>query len=269
MAEAIDGTQPVTTTTTSRFDLRSRLLAMVGVMTIIAAESLTVTGELDGAAAVHVIAIALLLAVGVAGPSLAVRRLSIALATLPILRLLSIAVPAVLIPTTAWYVEIGLPALLAVLLAARALELSPRDLGLRPMPLRDVLALGAAGTVLGLPAYLIASPTSPIDQPAPASVLTFSVIVVVFVALLEELLLRGLIQRVGSELFARAGVLVSTAATALLYAASLNLRYVLFMSLVALLLGVTVRRFGSLAGAIAAHGGLVIVQLVVLPILLS
>ena len=266
MAEATD--LPPAAAMGTRFDLRSRLLALVGAMTIVAAEALTVTGELDRAAAGDVVAFVLLLAVGMAGPSVAVRRLSIALATLPILRLLSIAVPAVLIPTVAWYVEIGLPALLAVLLAARALDLRPRDLGLRRMPLRDVLALGAAGAVLGLPAYLIASPTSPLDQPAPLSILTFSLIVVVFVAFLEELLLRGLIQHVGSELFARAGVLVSTAATALLYAASLNLRYVLFMSLVALLLGVTVRRFGSLAGAVAAHGGLVIVQLVVLPILL-
>jgi membrane protease YdiL (CAAX protease family) len=267
LAEATD--QRPSAPAATRFDLRSRLLALVGTMTIVVAEWLTVNGELDGAAAGHVIAIALLLAIGVAGPSVAVRRLSIALATLPILRLLSIAVPAVLIPTTAWYIEIGLPSLLAVLLAARALDLRPSDLGLRPMPVRDVLAIGAAGAVLGLPAYLIAAPTSPIDQPAPLSVLTFTVIVVVFVAFMEELLLRGLIQAVGTELFARAGILVSTAATGLLYAASLNLRYVLFMTLVALLFGVTVRRFGSLAGAVAAHGGLVIVQLVVLPILLS
>jgi membrane protease YdiL (CAAX protease family) len=96
-----------------------------------------------------------------------------------------------------------------------------------------------------------------------------SAIVIVFVGILEELLFRGLIQSVGTQLISRGGVVLSVAATALMYSASLNLRYVLFITLVAAFFGIIARRSGSIAAPIAGHAALVWVQLVILPILLS
>ncbi len=253
----------------ARFDARGRLIILIGALSIVVAEGLTLGGDLGAAALGHAIATVLLLVIALVGPTRPVRRLSMALVTVPILRLLSISIPVVLIPPLAWYVEIGLPAFLAILLAARALELRPVDLGLRSMPWGDLAAFGLAGAALGVPAYLIGQPGQLIDLPSPGALLAAAVIMIVFVALLEELLLRGLIQSVATETFARGGVLVSIAATVLLYAASLNVRYVLFMSLVAALLSVSVRQFGSIAGAVAAHGALVCVQLVILPLLFS
>ena len=95
-----------------------------------------------------------------------------------------------------------------------------------------------------------------------------AMIVIVFVGFFEEILFRGLIQSAGTLLFARGGILLSVTATAIMYAASLNLRYVIFMALVAVFLGVVARRSGSIAAPIAAHAALATVQLVLMPIVL-
>jgi membrane protease YdiL (CAAX protease family) len=196
------------------------------------------------------------------------QRLTLALALLPLVRILSLALPAAIIPIVFWYLEIGLAAFEAILLVMRRLDLAFRDLGVRRAPVGEIVSVGVVGAVLALPAYLI---VGPIDLGQGGGFVGFAVasaVVIVFVGVLEELLFRGLIQSAGTQLLSRGGVLLSVSATALMYSASLNPRYVVFATLVATFFGIVARRSGSIAAPVAGHAALAWVQFVVLPMIL-
>jgi membrane protease YdiL (CAAX protease family) len=195
------------------------------------------------------------------------RRLLLALTTVPIVRLLSLSVPTLLVPILDWYILIGVPAFLGILLVARTLRLRPVDLGLgRPRRIRPQVVVASSGLLLGLPAYLISRPDPMVAIPTPFLIVQAAVILAVFGGFLEELLYRGLIQSMASGMLARGGIIVSSATTAIMYASSLNVRYVLFMTLVAVFFGLAVRRTGSIVGTTGAHAILLITQLIVWPL---
>lgn len=236
---------------------------------LVAAELALLLGGLVAGTVGHAIALVGLVGLGRARWDHPDGRLALALAVLPVMRLASIALPAVILAENTWYVMIGIPTFLAIGLAARALGLRPADLGIRRTPWREVAILAVAGIALGLAGFVIGEP-----DPLPAGISSVEIVVtsltvVVFGALLEELLLRGLVQRTASELLGGRAVLVSAALTGLLYLASLNLRYVVFMVAVALLMGIVARRTGSIAGPVAGHGTLLWTQLVVWPMVLG
>jgi len=181
----------------------------------------------------------------------------------------SIALPAVIMPEYAWYVFIGIPTFLAVGLAARALALRPADLGLRRTPWREVAFLAAVGAALGLAGFVIGAPDPLPPGASLTEILLTLAVLVVFGAVLEELLLRGLVQRVAAELVGGRAIFVSAALTGLLYLPSLNLRYAVLMVAVALLFGLVARRTGSIAGPVAGHALLLATQLVLWPIVLG
>src|SRR4029078_5221257 len=82
-------------------------------------------------------------------------------------RVLSLALPAAIVPIVYWYLEIGLAGIEGILLVMRRLHLSPADVGLRRLSLSpadvglgrtsiaEIATVGALGAILGLPAYLI------------------------------------------------------------------------------------------------------------------
>lgn len=256
--------------------LRGTMIADAGVIAVlgisaavlIVAESLVVSGDLIAAQLVHLVALAVLLGGYLAWRREPERRLLLALAPLPILRIVSIALPIGMIPMIDWYVLIGVPVLFAVWAAAQVLELDGRSLGLRRAPGGPQLTLAATGLLLGLPAYLIAGSDALVQNPTIVGVFGAALILLVFGGFLEELLFRGLIQTVASQLFGRGGIAVSAAATGLMYASSLNPRYVVFSVLVAAYFGLGVRRTGSIQGTTIGHGLLLFTQLIVWPLVL-
>jgi membrane protease YdiL (CAAX protease family) len=242
-----------------------RRLAAVGGY-LAAGEAITLTlGPSAGVVAHSVVLVALVGLSMLPGPT---QRLTLALAVLPLIRILSLALPAAIVPIVYWYLEIGLAGTEGVLLVMRRLNLAPHDVGLRRAPVAEIAIVGAIGAALGIPAYLIAGRLDLGHGGGLVGLAIASVVVIVFVGFFEELLFRGLIQSAGTALFSRGGVVLSVAATVLMYSATLNPRYIVFAALVATLFGLIVRRSGSIAGPIAGHAALALVQLVVLPILL-
>jgi membrane protease YdiL (CAAX protease family) len=236
---------------------------------LIAAELVTfLLGSTAGMLAhIALLVTAAVLSLGIGGPL--VQRLSLSLGVLPLVRIVSLAVPAAIIPVQYWYLQVGLAGLEGMFLVLRRLDLTFRDIGIVKTPVREVAVVTAVGAVLGIPAYLIGGPLD-LGGGGGAIGLGLAVLIVaVFVGVFEEILFRGLIQSVGTALFARGGIVLSVTATTVMYAASLNPRYVIFMAAVAVFLGVVARRSGSIAGPIGAHAALAVVQLVVLPIVLT
>ena len=236
---------------------------------LVVAEAVTLTLGPTAGVLAHAIALVALAALSMRLPRGANQRLTLSAGLIPIVRILSIAVPAAIIPPIYWYLEIGLAGLEGILLLMRRLDLAPRDVGLRRTPLAEVVSVGVIGAILGIPAYLIAGRLELGYGAGPVALVIASAVVMIFVGFFEELLFRGLIQSAGTQLFSRGGVLISVAATALMYSASLNPRYVVFATFVAAFFGVVARRSGSIAAPVAGHAALALVQLVVLPIVVS
>lgn len=263
---AADPGAAVHATNVVRSRARLRLLELAGWGAILtAAESTAHVGGIVAGETAYGIALLVLLVAAMAIPDDSERQLAIAFAVLATVRLLSLALPALILPIADWFALVGVPSLLAIALAVRATGRGIAGVGLRRPRARDLVAMAGAGIALGIPGYLILRPAPLITAVGPVVLATTLFSLFAFAAALEELLLRGLVQGAATELFGAGGVAVSTASTALLYAGSGDIRYVVFATLVATLFGLEVRRTGTVAGVVVAHTALLAVQLIVLP----
>jgi len=138
--------------------------------------------------------------------------------------------------------------LVAITLTVRLLDLSWSRLGLRLQAWPAQLCVAMSGLPLSIAAYLILRPKPLLDGLDWRAVTSGVIILLIFTGFTEELLFRGLLQRVANEIFGRAGVLCSTAVFVTMYLGSLSLSYVLFIGLVGLFFGWCVQRTGSIWG---------------------
>lgn len=252
----------------------ARLIVAGYVAAIVAAEAaVAYWGVVPGAIADAVIVEALLLHYarlarpdGAAGGPLA--RALPALALVPLLRLLAVALPAASIPRLGWYALIGVPLLLATGLAARFLGCSPAALGLRLRFAWWQVFVAATGLPLGLLAYLLA-PTPPLAATLDrGTAVAGALILFVCVGFAEELLFRGVLLPVAEEVFGPAGLVWASTLFAATYIGTLSPAFVLYMGVLGLWFGWWVRRTGSLWGVALAHGLLATGAVLVWPIVL-
>jgi membrane protease YdiL (CAAX protease family) len=174
------------------------------------------------------------------------------LALVPLIRLLSLAMPIPGAAPISAYALVGAPALIGVFLVARAIGVSRQEIGLG-RPRRPVEV--ALSTLVGVPLGLLARGEVGL---APISVegvhpLLFVVVALPFVVLLEELVFRGLLQRVATSPSRIITIVAPNVLYASMYFGSGSTTVVLFMGLTGVIFGILVRRQGSLWGAIGAH----------------
>jgi hypothetical protein len=202
------------------------------------------------------------------------RRALPVLALAPLLRVLSLTTAARQIPPIYWYALIGMPLWVAAALTARLIDwqgVPTRGDGAqttgreRSWPLQTLIA--ATGLPLGWWAFLLLRP-APLYAPLTwHQLLLGAVILFVFSAALEELIFRGLLLTVATEIYGSAGLFWSSGLFAAMYVGSLSWDYVLFMGAVGLFFGWCVRRTGSLWGVVAAHGLLNVELILMWPML--
>jgi uncharacterized protein len=184
------------------------------------------------------------------------RRILLALALLPLLRILSLAMPVEEAPRLAWYALVGAPVLLGAVLVTRIEGLSLRDVGLGVprRPLIQVLVavsgvpIGALVTVLRTPSFTDPSVSQPILAAAAA------VAVAVFAGFTEELVFRGLLLTALREVLGAFAVPATAIGYAALYVGSLSLEYTVFAAVMGLLYGWIAYRTRSIWGVATAHG---------------
>jgi len=236
---------------------------------VVAAEVVFLLFGLVAGTIAGLVAVSLLLTVGTLAREHLRGRAAIALAVVPLLRVLSIAIPSLLVPSWLWYALIGVPVLAATVLAAVAAGITPAALGVRPAPVAVILVATTIGLGLGLLAFLLVRPDAAPSNRSPFTFLGAAIAIVIGGALTEELLFRGLIQQIADEVTLGYGVLASAALCTLMYVATGNIRYILFMAAVSVGLGLLTRRYRSIVPAVACHGLLLWSQLILWPILLG
>jgi hypothetical protein len=183
----------------------------------------------------------------------------ISLAIVPLIRIVSMAMPLTEFPEWSWYGLIAVPLLAASWAAARACGYSREELGLRldRSPVAVILALlvGASGIGLGYVEYRILRPESLIPDLTPAKLIIVSMTLFIGTGLTEEVIFRGLLQVSGGQLFGvLSGIIYASALFSILHIGHRSIVNVGYVFLVALAFGAVARRSRSLVGVTIAHG---------------
>jgi membrane protease YdiL (CAAX protease family)/LysM repeat protein len=182
------------------------------------------------------------------------RRLLLALALAPLIRILSISLPLQNLPLIDWYLIIGGLLYLAAFVAARIMGFSWQRLGLTFKGWPIQLALGLIGFALGLIEYTILGSRPLIQSLSWETLLYPAFVLMIFTGFLEEIIFRGLIQDVSTTSMGRFGIWYCAVLFAVLHIGYLSVLDVIFVFGVGLLFGFIAYRTRSLLGVSLAHG---------------
>jgi membrane protease YdiL (CAAX protease family) len=178
----------------------------------------------------------------------AARRAVAAVAVLP---LIGLTLPPNLVSPVHWYLVVGASAVCSGLLAIPLPRSVPR--------LRDVVELRALDGAFAVGGLCVGGAVFALDGPSPqvagggaASVMGYAAAAVAL-AVGEELIFRGALQRALVDRYGRAGVALAAATYAAAFAPWRSLLAVVAAGAAGLVLGWAVERSGSLRGAVLAH----------------
>lgn len=239
------------------------------VLAIVAAEALVASWGAAQGVLVHIVLLFMLVShFGMTYPKPYATMLP-ALVLVPVLRILSFAMPIDRIPELYWYPLIALPLLAAATLAVLLLDVSPREFGLWPGRLPVQLLIALSGLPLAIVAYAFFQPLSPLLITDTLELSAAFLIFFVFVGITEEVVFRGVIQSALTHSMGTWALLLTALLFASAYAGTLSPLYILFMGIVGLWLGWCRQQSGSIWGVCLAHGILSAGAWVVLPYLLG
>lgn len=201
----------------------------------------------------------------------AYRPILLALTLPPLMRLVSLTVTVVDLPVLFWFIMIAIPTLLATVLVLRVTPVPLAPLVARPAnaPIQVVIAL--SGIVHGLLLTLILMPAAIVSLADPASAFTAAVVLLLCVAIVEEVIFRGIVQSVALEITGSRAWAVGIAGIvyACMFVSADSFLLPLAMLVVGTLFGVAVAFTKSLWGVIGAHASMSIGVLIVWPAVLA
>jgi membrane protease YdiL (CAAX protease family) len=223
------------------------------------AEGVSVFGEPVTGIALHAVVLtALLVASGIGRRANedATSRLLYSLALVPLIRIVSLAMPLSRFEEAYWFAAAGAPIFVAAAVVMGGLGLRPREVGftLSRRALRWQLAVVPLGFVLGFCEYAILRPEPLIGELTPAAFLPPALVLLLFTGVLEEFVFRGVLQRTAGEALGRLDVLYVSLIFAILHLGYRSVTDFFFVFVIALLYGWVVRRTGSIMGVSVSHG---------------
>jgi membrane protease YdiL (CAAX protease family) len=194
------------------------------------------------------------------------RKLYLALALAPLIRIISLSMPLSRFSPIYWYLIVAVPLFVAILVAMRSLDFRPSDVGLtlRRSPLQGLVALTGIG--FGWVEYNILKPDPLVSHLTLGEVILPALILLVASGFVEELVFRGVMQRSAEEALGSWGWLYVAGIYSLLYIGWLSAAQWFFILLVGLFFGWVVRRTGSLMGVTLSHGIANVLLYLVLPL---
>jgi len=203
----------------------------------------------------------------------AVQRMLLALSLAPLIRVLALASPLLPFSRMYWYLIISAPLLAATFVVIRNMNLRLNEIGFIRGPIRIQLLVAVCGFLFGAVEYLILSPLAGYKPLITEfSLGTFwlpALILLVFTGFTEELILRGLLQRVFGSVFGLWGLIYISTVFAVLHVGYNSVADVAFVFVIGLLFALVVKRTGSLWGVTLSHGITNIVLYMIMPVLLS
>ena len=193
------------------------------------------------------------------------RRLYLALALAPLIRIVSLSMPFTETRQVYWYPIAVVPLLIGILIAIKTLRLRRSDISLavgNPIS-QGLVALTGVG--FGSIGYLILQPDALLTTLSVGKIVLLSAMFLICTGFLEELAFRGVVQRSAEDALGAWGWVYTAGVFSMLYIGYLSAAQWLFALLVGLYFGWVVRRTGSLLGVTLSHGIANVMLYVVLP----
>jgi len=248
--------------------MRTTLVYLAYLDAIAAAELITASVTQLGGVIFHlVILFALIFNSALVGkhPS---HKLFLALALVPLIRILTLSMPLAEFSQIYWYLIISVPLLAGIFAVIVTLDLHPREVGLTAgaLPTQGLVAL--AGIAFGLVEYLILKPDPLIAALRWQDVIVPALILVVATGFVEELAFRGVMQR-SAQVLGSWGWICIAVVFSLLQIGHLSALHWLFVLLVALFFGWIVKRTGSILGVSLSHGLINVCLFLIFPFVIS
>ena len=248
--------------------MRTALLCLTYLAAIAVAEVLAaVVGPLWGVLFHFVILFLIITNSAVVGkyPS---HRLLLALGLAPLIRILGLSLPLVEFSQIYWYLFISIPLAAGIFAVIRALNLTPREVGLTRGSILVQGLVALTGISFGLVEYFILKPEPLILSLGWQEILVPALILLVATGLVEELVFRGVMQRALERLLGSWGWVYVAVLFTVLQIGHPSAVHCLFVFLVALFFGGVVKKTGSILGVSLSHGLLNIGLYLIFPFVL-
>jgi membrane protease YdiL (CAAX protease family) len=193
------------------------------------------------------------------------QRLLLPLAMVPLLRIISLAMPFSDIPPILLYHLSYAPVLAAAVFIVGILGYNLKQVGLslRRFPIQIVVAF--TGIAFGVAEYFILVPEPMIAKLTLQEVWLPALILLLTAGFMQEFVFRGALQSSTTEVFGRWGIVYVSLLYAFTYIGFLPAPDLFFVFVVALFYGWVVRRTGSLLGVALSHGMSNIALYLILP----
>ncbi len=181
-------------------------------------------------------------------------RLLYSLTLVPLIRILSLSMPLTRFDQPYWYLMAGLPVFVAALVVMFALDLRPRQLGLRLGRPALHLPLAALGFGLGITEYHILRPDPLIGELTLAQFILPALVLMFATGFLEEFLFRGILQATAKAALGWAAIIYVSLVFAILHIGYRSALDIAFVFAIALVYGWAARKTGSIMGVSVSHG---------------
>ena len=248
-----------------------RIIAIAYLITLGIAEALTIfIAPLAGMILHGLVVIALLTRAAVCINKQGYRFM-VALALAPLIRLLSLMMPLNNFPFPYWYLVVGIPLCLAVILTARLSDLQSRSIGLC-LPWRTIpaqLLIGASGLLLGYIEYLLLRPGPLVTALRWELFWLPALILLIFTGFLEEIIFRGIMQTASAEYFGKWGLFYVAVIFTILHLGFHSLLNTMFVFAVGVLFGYIAWKTHTVVGISFSHGLMNVSLFLVFPIILA
>ena len=196
-----------------------------------------------------------------------VPRLYLSLTLIPLMRIISVAVPMSNLSPILWHLLISVPLFLAAFSVARLAGYDRNDLGLTLDNLSVQLLIAWVGIPLGFVGYLVLKELSFNISFALQDLWYSTIILIICTGFLEELLFRGIIYRAALEAMGgRNALLFVSFINATMHISNLSFLHVIYVFLVAVLFTKIYDLQGSIVGISLAHGLLNITLFLICPL---
>jgi membrane protease YdiL (CAAX protease family) len=230
-----------------------------------------ITALVDSLAGVilHAVILSALIVHSSMAPNKSFGKLYLALAIVPLIRIVTLAMPLAQFMPIYQYLVASIPVLIASLIAIRVLELTPSEIGLSVQKFAVQGLVVLTGIGFGLAEYYILKPEPLVSALTLSEILVPSIILLVATGFVEELAFRGIIQRCSIEALGPWGWVYTAVVFSVPQVGHHSATQWLFALLVGLLFGWVVKRTGSLVGVTLAHGITNIGLYLVFPLVLA
>lgn len=182
------------------------------------------------------------------------RNLILSLALVPLVRIISLAMPLEDVSQVWQYLIIYAPLLVAAIAVVRILGLRAKEVGFSFGSFRIQIPVALSGLLLGVIEYFILTPQPLVTELTWQEIWLPALIFLVSTGFVEEFIFRGVLQRTVVSMFGGRGIIYVSLLFTVMHIGFLSLIDVVFVFLVAMFFGWVVKRTGSLLGVTLAHG---------------